>query len=1266
MLNTQRFYIKPLAYLIMNSLALTPLAASVAVAEENERDFDLLNGLGDGTAQVNEFMNESNLSVSPSGTGINVSIGGQSASLSTDDDMFKSDDKDTDAILQKAKNLGESNSLQSAIDYGQQLKSKYASDNETSDAAVIYQTNKKMIQDGRLDLSNDPMVVDALRVFDPEDPNSVYNYFSDACQETTKTQGETRQSTRFVGSEETCMRYSTASANCNIKHKYEVNVIETTSEERPILLEPCSCRKGDSSCTKETSTHCTSFWVGASTSQNNLLNPENKNNTKSCIVYKQKASLIIHKPQALTKLYLDDASIDDSAAVYLYKYGETPDYAKPIWKSHAVIPARNITYNKELDANVHFCNPYTEPSCSIPKYDDNKTFLPAYDVITGALLDDPKKGKLYSGETDGKYKAPLVDLTPFFANADADDVYVIEFLLSVSGRGEGSLHFRAEYDPSLAIDETWTGENHCLDKLEYFSENSKLTTGSITCTAYGEQVKVGDSVYGITNGHVICPEAFGPQKIPFLLNYDSDKGEYVKEPVSPDHLTCTNFNFTYSTLSPSENAINHSCDELLQTAADSGKSCYMTKTQCIQTTAEADEEMGGTGNTDDCYLKEITYNCGQEETFEETTETVQTNCGSNNMVINCEGGSCIGITPTVENTGSFAKTSAILQAVDFMAQDFKCVTVDGNECSEDEQREHFIEIFSGARKHCHIFDTGLTYQNCCKNMSGVSVNNYVHDILVMSRLLSSKQALGQYADKLDPTGLSTSLNDKSLTAADKLNTKVNSWLDSITGVEGGANLAQNTVMLIYINAYKGEIVKAMSSLLSSIGKKITGDIATAAGSSGVEGAKKLAEDEATQKAAETASNEALSSLASAASIVGAVYTVYSVINMSLKLIFKCRNIDFETASDKALKKCYQIETKCKVKVFNPFGKSKSCADREFYFCCYNSPLARIVMQQIKKTGQLGFSEDDKSCVGIKLDQLEQLDWSKLDLSEWTSLILEAQNAGLNDDQLKIMEKLSEQTLAPTDTATALENNSTSDSIAELVMYFSDRDEDEALMKEFKALPQDVREAIIAREEATQAAYEDSVNNSNLSDEEFKQYNDLAESNIRNDNANIDEPVYKADAKNQQINKELMAAQLNYSLIKIGELSLADIAEAVLDYRIEVPGSVYDIIQSGYDMEKKKLDDTAQKIIRQIRADNANVKISSVPLTVENISGEKSVLNINRSSSTNPDECSDDDASCARKSARVRLDNTIEILRSIYGDAYRFSLEAEESTPKNLK
>ena len=63
MLNTQRFYIRPLAYLIMNSLAFNPLMTSIAVAEENEGNLDLLNGLSDGTSQVQKFMDESNLSL---------------------------------------------------------------------------------------------------------------------------------------------------------------------------------------------------------------------------------------------------------------------------------------------------------------------------------------------------------------------------------------------------------------------------------------------------------------------------------------------------------------------------------------------------------------------------------------------------------------------------------------------------------------------------------------------------------------------------------------------------------------------------------------------------------------------------------------------------------------------------------------------------------------------------------------------------------------------------------------------------------------------------------------------------------------------------------------------------------------------------------------------------------------------------------------------------------------------------------------------------
>ena len=133
---------------------------------------------------------------------------------------------------------------------------------------------------------------------------------------------------------------------------------------------------------------------------------------------------------------------------------------------------------------------------------------------------------------------------------------------------------------------------------------------------------------------------------------------------------------------------------------------------------------------------------------------------------------------------------------------------------------------------------------------------------------------------------------------------------------------------------------------------------------------------------------------------------------------------------------------------------------------------------------------------------------------------------------------------------------------------------------------------------------------------------MVNTNIRDDSVNLDEEEHHADMSDSTVNQELMAAQLNYSLIEIGKLSDIEIAEAIIDNRISVPNSVYAALKEGYNSES--LSDVAKKIVKQIRSDNMNVKISAVPLTVENISGEKSILNINRSSSTDPNSCSDND------------------------------------------
>ena len=77
---------------------------------------------------------------------------------------------------------------------------------------------------------------------------------------------------------------------------------------------------------------------------------------------------------------------------------------------------------------------------------------------------------------------------------------------------------------------------------------------------------------------------------------------------------------------------------------------------------------------------------------------------------------------------------------------------------------------------------------------------------------------------------------------------------------------------------------------------------------------------------------------------------------------------------------------------------------------------------------------------------------------------------------------------------------------------------------------------------------------------------MVNTNIRDDNVNLDEEEHHADMSDSTVNQELMAAQLNYSLIEIGKLSDIEIAEAIIDNRISVPNSVYAALKEGYNSE----------------------------------------------------------------------------------------------------
>jgi len=75
--------------------------------------------------------------------------------------------------------------------------------------------------------------------------------------------------------------------------------------------------------------------------------------------------------------------------------------------------------------------------------------------------------------------------------------------------------------------------------------------------------------------------------------------------------------------------------------------------------------------------------------------------------------------------------------------------------------------------------------------------------------------------------------------------------------------------------------------------------------------------------------------------------------------------------------CHYLETVCSKKIDVGFGSI--CIEHTKEFCCYDSKLARILVEQSYL--QLNKNWDD-GCNGLTMDDLNNLDWSAMDLSEF--------------------------------------------------------------------------------------------------------------------------------------------------------------------------------------------------------------------------------------------------------------------------------------------
>ena len=87
--------------------------------------------------------------------------------------------------------------------------------------------------------------------------------------------------------------------------------------------------------------------------------------------------------------------------------------------------------------------------------------------------------------------------------------------------------------------------------------------------------------------------------------------------------------------------------------------------------------------------------------------------------------------------------------------------------------------------------------------------------------------------------------------------------------------------------------------------------------------------------------------------VMAAYMIYAIAVILIQLIWTCEQEEFELGAKRELRSCHDLGSYCKTKVLS------ACIERRKAYCCFNTPLARILNEQIRPQLGRGWGEADR-------------------------------------------------------------------------------------------------------------------------------------------------------------------------------------------------------------------------------------------------------------------------------------------------------------------
>ena len=564
---------------------------------------------------------------------------------------------------------------------------------------------------------------------------------------------------------------------------------------------------------------------------------------------------------------------------------------------------------------------------------------------------------------------PNIDVTPLFRDVEAGTVINFKIRVSVAGEGEGYGRIRLYYDSRLALrNDSWS-PNDCIQAATGIEDG--FAKGSITCvqgpSAFDSN---GCATFGDT-GVVICPEDFKDPPLSTVSPFCQQAKVHAEYDFYKGDMGCWQAmrgfdeegNPIYEEVCPGENA-GGNLDTCEQYAED--PDCSFVRSQCTE---------GMEGKSGTCYVNDVVYNCYTEKTVVKEKEETVIECNG----VTCLGEECIDLIKT--SSSDFAQVSALMNAMQYMSQDMACEGLD-DEGNMTGTENVTCTVFGGQSGWCKTAVGG--WVDCCENPSGgVGLSEYIEILISASNLtstqssasntigpgaaISGSEAAGSFAGQWTEF-----LGDNKLVNGVKyINNLFSTTLDNL---KTKALEIFSPVKELYDTIYN-QIDSAITELFNEVAAELGfGGIGTggAAGGGG-------------EVVAGGTQGSATGALGSVISFVGWVYFAYQVANLIVNLIYACEDIEYETIAKRDQKNCHYLGSWCDQKVLG------FCTVKKRGYCCFESPLSRILNEQIRLVnpelieGGWG-SAEHPNCAGITTDMINLVDWDRVDLSEWIDLL----------------------------------------------------------------------------------------------------------------------------------------------------------------------------------------------------------------------------------------------------------------------------------------